>query len=66
MSADFAVFRIGNDGSRTACGEFATFQAAQIRVQILAVSRPGEYVIVNKKDGSETSESFDRRKTKRG
>ena len=64
MSEDFAVFRLGTNGLPVLCDECASFQLAEMRVQVLAVSQPGEYLIVNKKDGHETSVNLDKRKVK--
>ena len=58
------VFRAENDGSRVACGECASFQLAELRIQMLAASQPGEYIIVNKKTGKEVSLHLNRPKVR--
>ena len=52
MAPSLDIFRIDPGGRVLWCGAVKSFVAAKARIQMLAVSSPGEYLIVDEESGN--------------
>ena len=54
MVPPFDIFRLDNDGTLRWLQTADSLQAATLRIEVLALSDPGEYVIFSQKTGNKT------------
>ena len=54
MVPPFDIFRLDEDGSLQWLQTADNLQAAKLRIEVLALSNPGQYVIFSQKTGHKT------------
>jgi hypothetical protein len=54
MVPPFDIFRLDKDGSLQWLQTADSLQAAKLRIEVLALSAPGQYVIFSQKTGNKT------------
>lgn len=54
MVPPFDIFRLDKDGNLQWLQTADSLQSAQLRIEVLALSAPGQYVIFSQKTGSKT------------
>lgn len=54
MVPPFDIFRLDKDGGLQWVQTADSLQAAKLRIEVLALSAPGEYVVFSQKTGNKT------------